>query len=255
MFVLAFAAEAALVTTSTKERRVQRAKQANSWQNRLDKALLDVDAAPKARVRLLQRALKDRALQKDVKLAAEEIREKGMGKGHVLAIDLLFPTGTTARSDLEGLLALRKQVPELLAAQRQQPPPTPAQLQERLASAPPPDPLVGFKIAGELAGLATDQAKRQAVLDEAKNALRATPKGLEAPRYRVVRAWAGGELREYDAYSVAKTKMSSVADGGAGFQTLASYLFGANEQGAEMAMTMPVEISTDGAQGASASMA
>ena len=108
MFVLAFAAEAALVSTSTKERRVQRAKQANSWQNRLDKALLDVDTAPKARVRLLQRALKDRALQKDVKLAAEEIREKGMGKGHVLAIDLLFPTGTTARSDLEGLLALRK---------------------------------------------------------------------------------------------------------------------------------------------------
>ena len=180
MFVLAFAAEAAMVTTSTpKETRVQRAKQANSWQNRLDKALLDVDAAPKARVRLLQRALKDRALQKDVKLAAEEIREKGMGKGHVLAIDLLFPTGTTARSDLDGLLALRKQVPELL----QQSPPTPAQLQELLASAPPPDPLVGFKIAGELAGLATDQAKRQAVLDEAKNALRATPKGLEAPRY------------------------------------------------------------------------
>ena len=159
MFVLAFAAEAAMVTTSTpKETRVQRAKQANSWQNRLDKALLDVDAAPKARVRLLQRALKDRALQKDVKLAAEEIREKGMGKGHVLAIDLLFPTGTTARADLEGLLALRKQVPELL----QQSPPTPAQLQELLASAPPPDPLVGFKIAGELAGLATDQAKRQA---------------------------------------------------------------------------------------------
>ena len=70
-----------------------------------------------------------------------------------------------------------------------------------------------------------------------------------------MRAWAGGELREYDAYSVAKTKMSSVADGGAGFQTLASYLFGGNEQGAEMAMTMPVEISTDGAEGASASMA
>ena len=63
-----------------------------------------------------------------MKLAAEEIREKGMGKGHVLAIDLLFPTGTTARSDLEGLLALRKQVPELLAAQKQQPHPPPTNL-------------------------------------------------------------------------------------------------------------------------------
>lgn len=162
MLLAAFAAEAAMVTTPTPmETRLKRAKQANSWQSRLDKALLDVDAGPQARIRLLQRALKDSALQEDVKLAAEEIREKGMGKGHVLALDLLFPTGTTARADLEGLMALRKQVPELLAAQRQQPPPTRAQLQELLASAPPPDPLLGFKIAGELAGLATDQAKRQ----------------------------------------------------------------------------------------------
>lgn len=249
MMLCALAAEAAMVTTPTPmETRVKRAKQANSWQSRLDKALLDVDAGPQARIRLLQRALKDNALQEDVKLAAEEIREKGMGKGHVLALDLLFPTGTTARADLEGLMALRKQVPELLAAQSQQQPPSRAQLQELLAAAPPPDPLFGFKIAGELAGLATDQAKRQAVLDEAKNALRATPKGLEAPRYRVVRAWAGGELREYNAYSVAKTNMSSIADGGAGFQTLANYLFGGNEQGEAMAMTMPVEISTDGAE-------
>ena len=253
MLLLAFAAEGAMVTTSNMNRRVKNAKKANSWQNRLDKALLDVDAGPQARIRLLQRALKDGALQDDVKLAVEEIKEKGMGKGHVLALDLLFPTGTTARADLESLVLLRKQVPELIAAQKQQPPPTRAQLQELLSSAPPPDPLVGFKIAGELAGLATDQAKRQAILDEAKNALRATPTGLEAPRYRVVRTWKGVELREYDAYSVATTDMSGVEGGGAGFQTLASYLFGGNVQGEAMAMTMPVEISS-GAEGEGGAM-
>lgn len=231
--------------------RVKRAKQASSWQRRLDKALLDVDADPKSRFRLLQRVVKDVSkgtLQDDVQLAVEEIREKGMGKGHVLALDLLFPAGTTARSDLEGLLALRKQVPELIASQKKQPAPTPAQLQELLAAAPRPE-----AVASQLAGLATDPAKRQAVLDEAKNALRATPTGLEAPRYTKVRAWKGVELREYEPFTVARTEMGSLEGGGAGFQTLASYLFGANAQGEAMAMTMPVEI-TSGAGGEGGAM-
>ena len=51
MLLLAFAAEGAMVTTTNMNRRVKRAKQANSWQNRLDKALLDVDAGPQARIR------------------------------------------------------------------------------------------------------------------------------------------------------------------------------------------------------------
>ena len=187
-----------------------------------------------------------------------------MGKGHVLALDLLFPAGTTARADLEGLVALRKQVPELIAAQKQQPPPTREQLQELMAAAPPPNPLA---VAGQLVGLAIDPTKQQALriptthplrttsappaqhlfnplrtlsapsphplprdphphtpaqalLEEAKNALRATPTGLEAPRYRVVRAWKGVELREYEPFTVARTDMSSVEGGGAGVRTL-----------------------------------
>ena len=69
---------------------------------------------PKERFRNLQRAIKDPASRDDLKKAVEVIREKGFGKGHPEAIDLLWPTGTTARADLEGLTALRKQVPEII---------------------------------------------------------------------------------------------------------------------------------------------
>ena len=59
MLLFSLAAEAAMVTSPTPmDARVKRAKQANSWQRRLDKALLDVDAGPEARIRLLQRVVK-----------------------------------------------------------------------------------------------------------------------------------------------------------------------------------------------------
>ena len=53
---------------------------ANSWQGRLDKALLDVDVAPQARFRLLQRALKDPQLKDDVASAVSAIQERGFEK-------------------------------------------------------------------------------------------------------------------------------------------------------------------------------
>ena len=52
---------------------------ANSWQARLDKALLSVDMEPKERFRNLQRAIKDPASRDDLKKAVEVIREKGFG--------------------------------------------------------------------------------------------------------------------------------------------------------------------------------
>ena len=123
----------------------------NSWQARLDKALLDVDISLEQRVRLLQKVAKDgKKVSSDVRVAVEEIREKGMGKGHPLVLDLLFPTGTTVRSDLEGLFALRKQVPEVLSSLE---PPT---LDAVQSAPPPPDP---FTVASQLASLATDEKK------------------------------------------------------------------------------------------------
>ena len=81
-----------------------RAKSPTSWQRRLDKALLDVDKTPKQRARLLRKVAEDgEQIASDVRDAIDEVREKGMGKGHPLVLDLLFPTGSTIRGDLEGL--------------------------------------------------------------------------------------------------------------------------------------------------------
>lgn len=248
----------AMVTTPTGlDKRLTRAKSPTSWQRRLDKALLDVDKSLEQRVRLLQKVAKDqKKIASDVRVAIEEVREKGMGKGHPLVLDLLFPTGSTIRSDLEGLAALRKQVPEVLNELELKPPTT---------SLTPPDPIA---IASQLAALATDEKKQQELQEEAKNALRRTPKGLETPRYTTVRSWPAGsgaldgvvELRQYDPFTVAKRTMASggltaPSDSGAGFNALASYLFGENEGGEQMAMTMPVEIArADGSKDGEATM-
>ena len=137
-------------------KRLKRAEAPTGWQKRLDKALLDVDISMEQRVRLLQKVAKDgKKVSSDVRVAVEEIREKGMGKGHPLVLDLLFPTGTTVRSDLEGLFALRKQVPEVLSSLE---PPT---LDAVQSATPPPDP---FTVASQLASLATDEKKQKEVL-------------------------------------------------------------------------------------------
>lgn len=206
---------------------------ASSWQRRLDKALLDIDATPESRFRNLQRAIKDPNLRTDVTSAIDAIREKGFGKGHPELINILWPEGTTARSDLEGLTALRTQLPEafrelpeLVKTSREQ---------QRSATRSSAPKSVDFN----------SLPKPDEIREELKNALRSTPKGLEAPKYSVVRVIDGEmklgvpekiEIRKYEAFTVATTPSM----GGAGFNTLASYLFGGNEEKKAMAMTMPV---------------
>ena len=86
----------------------------NSWQNRISKALLDVDGArsPQSRFRLLQRAVKDPSFSQDIKRGINAVQEKGMGKGHPILIDALWPKGTLARDDIEGIQGLVKSIPE-----------------------------------------------------------------------------------------------------------------------------------------------
>lgn len=242
------------------QRRLDKAKRPTSWQKRLDKALLDVDKNPQQRIRLLQKVAGDgKKIVSDVRVAAAEVQEKGIGKGHPLLLDLLFPDGTTARSDLEGLVALRKQLPELTKGLA---PPT----VEQLRAAAPAAPIDPTRVARALADLAGDERKRRELLQEAKNALRSTPKGLETPKYRVLRSWRAGpgaldgviELRSYPPFTVARKGMGgagfgAVEGGGAGFNALASYLFGDNADGAAMAMTTPVGIDVSGG-GAASSM-
>ena len=234
---------------------------ANSWQARLDKALLSVDAPPQARARMLRRALGDPQLSKDLRKAVKRVQKKGMKEGHPELIETLWPTGTTARSDIEALFSLRKTLPEALAAVQAQAPELLREASQGNA-APPPNPL---EVANALAGVATDRTKQEAFLEEAKDVFRSTPKKLETPDYSVVRTLEGPtflgkperiELRAYAPFTVARRPMGQGSDakaaiyggssGGDGFNVLASYLFGGNEETEAMAMTTPVEISSGG---------
>ena len=86
----------------------------NSWQKRLDKALLDVDGAanPSSRFRLIQRAVQDPNFREDITKGIDAIQKYGFGKGHPSLIEALWPKGTIARSDIEGIQALVKSLPE-----------------------------------------------------------------------------------------------------------------------------------------------
>jgi len=92
-------------------------------------------------------------------------------------------------------------------------------------------------------------------LTEAKNVFLDTPDGLSGPEYKVVREERGYEIREYENYTVASTSMAKVGETysvddimneGAAFNTLAAYLFGANDEGRSMEMTTPVSTTSLG---------
>ena len=239
----------------------------NSWQARLDKAVLSVDLGVGSRLRLLSKALQDPKLVEDVTKSADILREKGFGKGHPEVINILYPSGTTARSDLEGLTALRKQVPEALAELQNSPPELPANPTAVLDELPAPSDVIST-----ISMLITDSEKQKELQEEAKDLLRSTPKSLETPRYTVVRVVDGPdflgarepiELRLYEEFTVARTPMAAGQDdylgsskaGAKGFNTLASYLFGGNEGKEAMAMTMPVEITAPTQAGGDGTMA
>jgi len=84
---------------------------------------------------------------------------------------------------------------------------------------------------------------------EARNVFLETPEGLAGPKYTVVSAGRGYEIRDYEGYNVASTSMAKVGEsysmddltkGGAAFNALAAYVFGANDEGRIMDMTTPV---------------
>lgn len=90
---------------------------------------------------------------------------------------------------------------------------------------------------------------------EIKNVFLETPEGLVGPTYSVVSKGEGYEIRDYEGYKVASTSMTKVGEpysidnigkGGAAFNALAAYLFGANDEGRVMEMTTPVSTTSVG---------
>ena len=92
------------------------------------------------------------------------------------------------------------------------------------------------------------------IVTEARNIFSETPVGLKEPPYTLVKKTDTYEIRDYQGYSVASTSMGkgavlevgdpidniNLAETGSAFNTLAAYLFGANQQGKSMDMTTPV---------------
>ena len=160
---------------------------AGGWQNRLDKAVNDIDASPADRLAALQSVLqKDLPdVAKDLRSAVQAIADKGLVEGQDEVLETLFPVGTIARSDIDGLQALREQLPEYAATLK---PPTAEVAADAAKNLKPPTPEALSKsassVASALSSLATDPAKQAELAEEAKNVLRSTPSGLES-EYRL----------------------------------------------------------------------
>jgi len=93
------------------------------------------------------------------------------------------------------------------------------------------------------------------VLMEARNVFRETPEGLSEPSYKVVGKGKGYEIREYEGYTAAATSMAKVGErfsleditsGGAAFNAIAAYIFGANVARRTLDMTTPVTTTSVG---------
>lgn len=221
---------------------VRTAEGPQQWQRGLDTALLDVDATPRQRLQGLMDALASPGdVLESVTAATSAIREQGLRKGHPAALDALFPKGTLARSDLEGLAALARQAPEALSEIRD----ADQGVRSRTPAAASAETRDPGEVTERLMKLLSPDALTEAA-EEARNIFRRTPRGLESPAFDVVSSSDGYELRRYRPFTVAKKEMSpQAAEGFAsaeGFNALAGYLFGGNERKRAMKMTMPVEI-------------
>jgi len=93
------------------------------------------------------------------------------------------------------------------------------------------------------------------IAKEARNIFLETPEDLVGPSYKVIEEADGYEIRDYQGYTVASTNMAKVGEpysvddvvnGGAAFNTLAAYIFGANDSGTTMEMTTPVSTTSFG---------
>ena len=97
--------------------------------------------------------------------------------------------------------------------------------------------------------------QRADIETEVRNIFLETPVGLQEPEYSVLEKGIGYEIRQYEGYTAAAASMSKIGEsvsvndltsGGAAFNSLAAYLFGANEDEKGMEMTTPVTTTSAG---------
>lgn len=95
------------------------------------------------------------------------------------------------------------------------------------------------------------------ILQEASNVFAETPVGLREPQYKIVYKTDDYEIRDYAGYTVASTNIlveeeyyapdqRNLGPTSAAFNSLATYLFGANAEKKSMTMTTPVTTTMSG---------
>mmetsp|Transcript_3340 Transcript_3340/g.4845 ORF Transcript_3340/g.4845 Transcript_3340/m.4845 type:complete len:463 (-) Transcript_3340:35-1423(-) len=245
------------------------------WQRQADK-LIDIDATSEERIAAVRNLIEQReAIEKDFTSAAQAlVRDRDVAS----AKDILYPTGTEARRQIDALDKVLKQLqedilPEISRASRSQGNYTisylrkllqnPQELQSLLQKNPnfqvnATDVLNQLRAEfSELSQHPEDVQKRiNSYIDESKNIFRRTPANLEMPTFTVTYVGNGYEVRQYEPYSIISTPTRTQAVASSNptaatranakaFNTLASYLFGKNEAKKSMEMTAPVEMTVD----------
>lgn len=229
----------------------------NSWQESLEQLLDPTTAAAKRQILLSDLLNSNDKIKNDVQAA---LRDRKID-------NLLTPTGKKLQ---DGTRAVARQIttdilPAVAAAAA-----NPQKAPKNLVPEELPNlvPKVGSRILDAISSQAKKQleilqgdladpsripqriSKQTADLaNEAKNVFLETPEGLVGPAYKVVSKGQNYEIRDYEGYCVASSSMTKVgepysmddlAKGGAAFNALAAYLFGANDEGRSMEMTTPV---------------
>ncbi|CAM9822576.1 unnamed protein product [Chrysoparadoxa australica] len=200
-----------------------------TWRDEIDLLLNPATSLAEKEV-LLQ------AVLKETPTIAEDVR-KAAGQGKLVE-DVLLPEGSESKAAVEGLKAVNKQIVEdILPDLVVNGPKTLSNLlQQGLEELP--QALEKAKDSGVRNISAEDACKTlESVKEEWGNVWRRTP-DLYSPAYEVVEDCGSYELRKYEAYSVAVTDMPE--GDGTVFNTLASWLFGDNEDNVAMEMTTPV---------------
>lgn len=138
--------------------------------------------------------------------AVSHVADEGLGGGPAKALDAILPPGTLARSDLEGVMALIRQVPEVMG-----------DLYRSGAIAIPeeaPNADEGFTRVREKLTEALSPEGIASIADSAVDGLRKTPKMLQEPGYEVMSKHKGYEVRRYRRFTLAtRTAGFSPADG------------------------------------------
>jgi hypothetical protein len=232
-------------------------KGAITWQESLEQLLDPTTAAGKRQILLSDLLNSNEKIRNDVQAA---LRDRKID-------NLLTPTGKKLQ---DGTRAVARQITTdilpAVAAVASNPQKAPKNLV--------PDELPNLvpKIGSRILDAVTNQAKKQLEIlqgdladpsripqriskqtadlaTEAKNVFLETPEGLVGPAYKVVSKGQNYDIRDYEGYCVASSSMAKVgepysmddlAKGGAAFNALAAYLFGANDEGRSMEMTTPV---------------